>query len=239
MMTMTRLLSFRLPYVLVTLFNFGSATSQDLPSTTSVETPVRADPKHPINLSEGYPEQSRKNGEEGLAVIRIEVDINGIVRATQLVVSSGFARLDDAALVAFTGARMIPATVDGEAVATWANMPIAWNLEGHHKYRAQKVDDMDLRVPIIVKSHRLKVGPHDYPAESRAGHKEAICTIRALVDQDGTAHEARIANSTGSASLDQACVQAILQSPFIPAHRDDGVALEAPAIINMSWRLAQ
>jgi TonB family protein len=236
---MTRLLSFRLPYILVALFNFGSATSQELPPTTSVETPVRADPEHPLNWGEGYPAQSRRNGEEGLAVIRIEVDIDGIVRATQLVVSSGFARLDDAALVAFTGARMIPAKIDGEAVATWANMPIAWNLEGHHKYRTQKVDDTDLRVPIIVKSHRLKVGPHDYPAESRAGHQKAICTIRALIDQDGTAHEAHIANSTGSASLDQACVQAILQSPFIPAHRDDGVALDAPAIINLSWRLAQ
>jgi TonB family protein len=237
-MTIASMFSFRTPYILSSLLISATATSQDIQSTAHVETPVRVDPKHPIKLGEYYPALSKKRGEEGLSVIRIEVDADGVVRATQLVSTSGFARLDEASLDAFTGAQMIPATINGEPVYTWANIPIAWNLAGHATYRPHKVDDAEIQIPIILKSYRLKVGPNDYPSGSRAAHQEGDCTIRAQIDKGGTATEASIGKSTGFATLDQACVQAIQQAPFIPAHQN-GEAIGASAVINMSWRLTQ
>jgi TonB family protein len=237
-MNIARRPSFQVPCILSSLLIYGSATPQDVQSTARVETPVRVDPKHPIKIGENYPALSRKKGEEGISVVRIEVDADGVVRATQLVSTSGFARLDEASLGAFAGARMIPATIDGEPVNTWANIPIAWNLAGRGTYRPHKVNDAEIQIPIILKSYRLKVGPNDYPSKSRAAHQEGDCTIRAQIDQGGTAIEAIIGKSTGFATLDQACVQAIQQAPFIPAHQD-GEAIGASATVNMSWRLTQ
>jgi TonB family protein len=235
-MNVARMLSFRMPCILSGLLIYGSANPQDAQPTPPVETPVRVDPEHPIRIGENYPALSRKKGEQGLSVVRIEVDVDGIVRATQLVFTSGFAHLDQASLDTFAGARMIPATIDGEPVNTWANIPIAWNLAGHGNYRPHRVDDAEIQVPIVPKSYRLKAGPNEYPSESRATHQEGDCTIRALVDKDGTATEARVSKSTGSSTLDQACVQAIQQAPFIPAHQH-GEAISGAATITMSWRL--
>jgi TonB family protein len=237
-MNITRMLSFRMPYILSSLLIYGSATPQDAQPTPHVETPVRVDPKRPIKLGENYPALSRKKGEEGLSVVRIEVDTDGVVRATQLVSTSGFARLDEASLGAFAGARMIPATIDGEPINTWANIPIAWNLAGRGTYRPHKVNDAEIQIPIILKSYRLKVSPNDYPSESRATHQEGDCTILVQIDKGGTATEASVSKSSGFATLDQACVQAIQQAPFIPGHHD-GEAIGASATINMSWRLTQ
>jgi TonB family protein len=234
-MNTTRMISSRGSCVLWSLTLFGFATAQDVTSS-HVETPVRVDPKHPIRLGDNYPALSKKSGEEGLNVVRIEVAADGVVRATQLVSSSGFARLDEASLSAFAGARMIPATIDGEPVSTWANIPVAWNLAGHSTYRPHRVSDAEIQVPIIAKSYRLKVGPNDYPSESRAAHQEGDCVIRAQIDKEGAVIDVRVDKSTGFATLDQACIQAIQRAPFIPAHQN-GEAVEAVATINMGWRL--
>jgi protein TonB len=235
-MNMAAILSIRVRRVLLGVLIFGSAAAQDVQPASPVETPARVDPKHPIRIGENYPSLSKKNKEEGLSVVRLEVDADGVVRATQLVFSSGFARLDEASLRSLVGAQLIPATIGGEPVNGWVNVPIAWNLAGHNTYRPHKVDDAEIQIPIIPKSYRLKVAPNDYPSISRAAHQEGDCTIRATVNESGTATEVSVSKSTGFATLDQACVLAIQQAPFVPA-RHDGAAIGGAAIINISWRL--
>jgi TonB family protein len=221
--------------ILGTLLLSGPATPQAsqptaTPSPSAVETPVRSDPKHPIK-TEGH-------GAEGICAVRIEVESNGFVRATQLVVTSGLARLDEACLAALTAARFIPATINGTPVTIWVTIPIAWNLAGRTTYHVHKVNDDEIQIPIIQKSYQLRVGPSDYPPESRTLHQEGDCAIRALIDKDGTPKEVSVSKSTGFATLDQGCVKAIQQAPFIPAHKD-GEAIEAYATINVTWRRAQ
>jgi TonB family protein len=233
-----KMVSFRLMILLLSLLNYETAAPQGLPSTAGVETPVRVDLSHPIKLGENYPSLSRRKGEEGLSVVRIEVDSDGVVRAMQLVVSSGFARLDEASLDSFAGARLIPATIDGAAVNTWANIPIAWNLAGHSTYRPHRVNDAEIQMPIIQKSYRLKVSPDDYPSGSRATHQEGDCVIHAQIDKGGIATEISVVKSTGFAALDQGCIRAIREAPFSPARRD-GEAVDGSATIGISWRLSQ
>ena len=75
-------------------------------------------------------------------------------------------------------------------------------------YHAHQVNDDEIQIPII-KSYQLKVGPNDYPPESRTLHQEGDCTIRSLIDQGGTPTEVSVSKSTGFPTLDQGCVQAI------------------------------
>jgi TonB family protein len=237
-MNIARIVLLRMPYILAGLFLHGPANSQDAQTTLGVETPVRGDPKHPFTIGENYPAESKVKGEEGVCVVRIEVDADGVVRATQLVFTSGFARLDGASLAGFTAVHMIPATISGKTVTTWVNIPISWNLSSRTTYRAHKVEDNEIHIPIIQKNYRLKVGPGDYPPESRSNHQEGDCTIHALIDKDGIATDVSVRRSTGFATLDQACVTAIQQAPFVPAHKD-GEAVSAFTTINMNWRLTQ
>jgi hypothetical protein len=89
-------------------------------------------------------------------------------------------------LASLRPARFIPATINAKPVTIWVNIPIAWNLAGHTKYRSHKIDDDQIQIPIIQKSYRLKAGPSDYPAELLTLRKEGDCAIHALIDKDGT-----------------------------------------------------
>lgn len=199
-----------------------------------VKTPVRIDKAHPpIVRPAEYPNESARLGEKGFCAVRMEVDFDGLIRAKQLVVSTGIGRLDAACLAAFADARFIPASVNGKPVANWINLPIDWG-QGSHLGRA--VTDDQLAVPIVRKDYELNVGPRFYPAESQAMHQEGDCSIHVLVREDGTTGEIKISKSTGYATLDQACVLAIQKALFEPL-RKDGTAVSSWADINMSWRL--
>jgi len=91
-----------------------------------------------LKLGENYPEQSLLLGEEGICVVRVEVDAEGFVRATQLVFSSGFDSLDAACLSGFAGGQFRPAKKNGKAVTTWINVPIAWNIPPSYKLSPAK-----------------------------------------------------------------------------------------------------
>jgi TonB family protein len=52
---------------------------------------------------------------------------------------------------------------------------------------------------------------------------------------DGSLSHVAVTKSSGFEPLDQACVSAIQQAPFIPAQRD-GTAVAASTDINVSWR---
>jgi TonB family protein len=143
--------------------------------------------------------------------------------------------LDVACLAAFTHAQFFPATLNGQPVPNWINVPLAfrlWPAGGP----AKAVTDAQLRVPIIQKEYGLKIGPDFYPAASRELHQEGDCTVHVLVQEDGTASNMSVTKSTGFATLDQACIAAIQQAPFVPAQAK-GTTVAAFADIHMSWRL--
>lgn len=65
-----------------------------------------------------YPKLSQRLGEEGSVVLRVTLDTTGAVIAATVETSSGFPRLDEAAIVAVKLWRFRPATHAGVAVAT-------------------------------------------------------------------------------------------------------------------------
>ncbi|MGQ0710364.1 MAG: energy transducer TonB [Rhodoferax sp.] len=76
-----------------------------------------------------YPAASRRLGESGRVLIRVEIDTAGQARQVQLLRSSGSKRLDDAALAAVRAARFKPFTEKGEPQVVWTTVPIVFELE--------------------------------------------------------------------------------------------------------------
>jgi protein TonB len=75
-----------------------------------------------------YSRISAKMRESGKAVVRVFIDEGGLPRNVQLASSTGFARLDDAALAAVRNCRFKPYLENGLAVAAWASIPIEFEL---------------------------------------------------------------------------------------------------------------
>lgn len=76
-----------------------------------------------------YPKRSEDKGEEGVTVLRFLVGTDGNVQTAQLVSSSGFERLDNAAREAFMKCKFTPGTVDGAVVTSWVRQPFTWRLK--------------------------------------------------------------------------------------------------------------
>jgi TonB family protein len=228
-------LVFLFPLTLGPIADDSRADGPDTPQT-DVKTPARIDKDHPpIVRSYEYPLESRRQREQGVCAVRLQVDRDGFVRAMQLVASTDYQRLDVACLAAFEHAQFIPATLNGQPVPNWINVPLAfrlWPAGGP----AKAVTDDQLRVPIVQKEYGLKIGPDFYPAASRELHQEGDCAVRVLVKEDGTVSNMSVTKSTGFATLDQACIAAIQQAPFVPAHAKE-MTVAAFADIHMSWRL--
>ena len=102
------------------------------PATPSVAVPVRAMPRLDLQRSEQpeYPPVSRRLGEQGTAVIEVLVGVDGRVLDAKLLQSSGYDRLDQAALAgAKANCRFIPGTVDGKPQTMWFTFKFNWKLQ--------------------------------------------------------------------------------------------------------------
>ena len=76
-----------------------------------------------------YPTLSRRYGEQGKVVLRVLVNARGTADEVQIFTSSGFRRLDEAALEAVRRWKFVPAKRGAEAVQAWVRIPIPFILE--------------------------------------------------------------------------------------------------------------
>ena len=92
-----------------------------LASELAVTCPKRSAPE--------YPMMSRRMGEEGRVVLWVELDEQGRMSTARVETSSGFKRLDNAALAAVKTWRCAPAVRDGVPVRAVALQPFIFKLE--------------------------------------------------------------------------------------------------------------
>lgn len=76
-----------------------------------------------------YPRLSRRNGETGTVIVRAFADEAGVPHQVQIERSSGFARLDEAAMSAVRKTHFKPYSEYGKPVAGWVRMPFPFELE--------------------------------------------------------------------------------------------------------------
>ena len=77
-----------------------------------------------------YPNLSRRLSEQGTVLLRVFVSIAGDATRIELKESSGFPRLDHAALAAVQTWKFVPAKQGEQAVAAWVVVPIKFSLKG-------------------------------------------------------------------------------------------------------------
>lgn len=99
------------------------------PPPKVVRTPPRPNPRRPLTEPD-YPPQSKRLGEEGATILRLYILEDGRVGDVQIGTSSGFPRLDEAAVKhAKRSWRFLPATEGGKPVATWYDFRVVWRIE--------------------------------------------------------------------------------------------------------------
>lgn len=76
-----------------------------------------------------YPPLSRRLREHGEVLLRVLVSADGLPESVQLQRSSGFARLDEAALAALKSARFKPYSENGKPQPFWVLVPLSFELD--------------------------------------------------------------------------------------------------------------
>jgi protein TonB len=90
--------------------------------------PPRFDLAYLNNPAPAYPPLSRKTGEQGRVLLRVRVDSSGQVEGVEIHRTSGFARLDEAAIAAVRRWRFVPARAGERAIGGIALVPVAFEL---------------------------------------------------------------------------------------------------------------
>ena len=110
---------------------------------TSSAAPASQLPAGPVTLSTelsvscpkltppAYPAISRRMGEEGKLVLRVELDERGRIDDAKVINSSGYERLDAAALTAVKGWQCNPSLRNGQPVRAVALQPFNFVLQGN------------------------------------------------------------------------------------------------------------
>jgi protein TonB len=88
-----------------------------------------------------YPVESMRAGEEGAAVLQVLVDETGRASDVRVARSSGYERLDDAAVRAVSRWKFAPSTQGALPVATWGEMEMRFNL---YRYSVSRIVDRPL-----------------------------------------------------------------------------------------------
>lgn len=89
---------------------------------------ARFDAAYLANPKPAYPLASRRMGESGVVRLRVQVSADGQTLQVEVKQSSGYPRLDQAAMEAVTGWRFIPARRGEMAVASWVLVPLNFAL---------------------------------------------------------------------------------------------------------------
>ncbi len=92
------------------------------PPPTKLEMTFKPD------VSNYYPEQARRDGQEGRVVIKICINTSGKVDSSEVATTSGNALLDDAAVRMGKAFRFKPPTQEGKPVSTCPTLPVKFQL---------------------------------------------------------------------------------------------------------------
>ena len=101
------------------------------PAPVPAAEPARVMPRIDARRSQQpeYPAASRRLGEQGSVVLQVLVDTDGRVIDSKLLQSSGYDRLDQAALAGVrSDYRFLPGTVGGKPQQMWYTFKFTWKL---------------------------------------------------------------------------------------------------------------
>ena len=98
------------------------------PAPARIELPS-SDAAYLNNPKPAYPALSKRMGEQGKVVLRVLIGVDGTAQQAEIRTSSGYDRLDQAALATVQRWRYVPGKRGGVPEAMWFNVPINFVLE--------------------------------------------------------------------------------------------------------------
>lgn len=108
-----------------------AAAGNPRPATSNTAAVVlpSSDADYLNNPPPAYPRMSRRMGEQGTVVLRVFINTEGRAEQAEIRTSSGYSRLDEAALETVRRWRYVPGKRAGVAEAMWFNVPIRFVLD--------------------------------------------------------------------------------------------------------------
>jgi protein TonB len=105
-----------------------TAPPPPVPQATVPRTAPKSDPRRPLSQPE-YPPSSRRAGEAGTVILEVYVLETGRVGEARVKQSSGFPRLDEAAVREVKRSwRLVPGTENGKPVPMWGQFAVTFKL---------------------------------------------------------------------------------------------------------------
>lgn len=104
------------------------ATTPTATAAVAVALPS-SDADYLNNPTPTYPSMSRRMGEQGTVLVRAFINTEGRAEKAEIRTSSGYSRLDEAALATVQRWRYVPGKRAGVAEAMWFNVPIRFLLD--------------------------------------------------------------------------------------------------------------
>jgi periplasmic protein TonB len=109
----------------------AAPTEQSVPPRhNDTVQPPRFDADYLDNPAPNYPALSRRSGEQGKVLLRVFVEPGGNAGQVLVAASSGFERLDSAAIDAVRRWKFVPAKQGENVIAAWVVVPINFSLKG-------------------------------------------------------------------------------------------------------------
>ena len=106
----------------------AAAQAAPAPASSSAVQLPSSDADYLQNPKPAYPSISRRLNEQGQTTVRVLIGTDGQPQRAEIAKSSGFARLDEAAVAAVLRWRYLPGKRGGVAEAMWFNVPVNWVL---------------------------------------------------------------------------------------------------------------
>jgi len=100
------------------------------PKAAPPPPPTKLEPTFRPDVNDYYPEQARRDGQEGRAVVKICVNLSGKVDSAEVITTSGNVLFDAAAIKVGKAMRFKPPTLEGKPMAGCGSLPVKFVLHG-------------------------------------------------------------------------------------------------------------
>jgi TonB family protein len=171
-------------------------------------------------------------------LLQVWYNAKGTILVEQIIKSSGHPEIDQACLATAIGQPLtVPMPLDPDN-GGWTQLPIVWNFGKRMADNKAQPMEADPAIPALRQGDAMHVVPPYYPEAAIGARAHGICKLHVTVSEAGDVDALDITQSTGSVDLDQACLDAIYDAPFIPGRREGKFVSDTTDIV-LDWRLPE
>jgi len=167
------------------------------------------------NFNEYFPPESKQADEQGLVRVRVCYGTKGRIQSSEIEESSGFERLDQAAIRASRDILVKPGTINGIPQADCVVIPVTFSLlgKGAHSVpsasgkKGSEAPGQQNKVPSAELTYMPDISGI-YPFKSRQKGEEGTVVVVVCYNAKGKVVSSELYSSSGFERLDKAAVRA-------------------------------